>query len=322
MPPRRRAGGPSWRRALAAARAALDGAADAERRAGEAREAARAAADEAEAARQAAAERAAALGSALAAQRGRLEALAARLVEEESRGIARAAKRRGGRRLDEELVVEPGLRAAVEAALDEAARAYLVNRDAVGELASERGMLVVADRAAATGAAGGSGERRFLDRVADLGGTPLADAVRRDPTGAVTRLLGRAVATPDLEAALALQPLLPAGWMAVVRDGSAVVGEFAVRFGRGDAPLERRADAERLRGEVDRLEAEAAAAGEASALRRRPRRLLERPSTPPAPTSRGPPASVALPRRPSDWPPARSRRSSARRAGRRRRRSG
>ena len=250
---------------LAAVHAALDGAADAERRAGEAREAARAAADEAEAARQAATEGAAALGSALAAQRGRLEALAARLVEEESRGIAKAAKRRGGRRLDEELVVEPGLRAAVETALDEAARAYLVDRDAVGELASERGMLVVADRTASTGTAGGSGERRFLDRVAELGGTPLADAVRRDPTGAVTRLLARAVAAPDLEAALALQPLLPAGWMAVVRDGSAVVGEVAVRFGRGDAPLERRADAERLRGEVDRLEAEAAAAGDASA---------------------------------------------------------
>ncbi len=252
---------------VAAARAALDGAADAERSAGEGREAARAAADEAEAARQAAAERAAALGSALAAQRGRLEALAVRLVEEESRGIAKAAKRRGGRRLDEELVVEPGLRAAVEAALDEAARAYLVNRDAVGELASERGMLVIADRAAAaTGTAGGSGERRFLDRLADLGGTPLADAVRRDPTGAVTRLLGRAVAMPDLDAALALQPLLPAGWVAVVRDGSAVVGEFAVRFGRGDAPLERRADAERLRAEVDRLEAEAAAARETSVI--------------------------------------------------------
>jgi len=249
---------------VAAASAALEGAADAERRAGEAREAARAGADEAEAARQAAQERAATLGSALAAQRGRLAAMAARLGEEESRGIAKAAKRRGGRRLDEELVVEPGLRAAVEAALDEAARAYLVTREVVGDLASERGMLVVADRAATTAAVGGSGERRFLDRMADLGGTPLADAVRRDPTGAVTRLLVRAVAMPDLEAALALQPLLPAGWVAVVRDGSAVVGELAVRFGRGDAPLERRAEAERLRGEVDRLEAEAATAVEAS----------------------------------------------------------
>jgi chromosome segregation protein len=255
---------------VAAARSALEAATDAERRAGEARETARTAADAAEAARQAAQEQAATLGAALAAQRGRRDALAARLVEEESRGIAKAAKRRGGRRLDEELVVEPGLRAAVEAALDEAARAYLVDRDAVGELASERGMLIVADRAAggagaAGGATSGAAERRFLDRVAELGGSALADAVRRDPTGAVTRLLARAVVTPDLEAALALQPLLPAGWVAVVRDGSAVVGELAVRFGRGDAPLERRAEAERLRGEVDRLHGEASAADVASA---------------------------------------------------------
>ena len=251
---------------VAAARSALEAATDAERRAGEARETARAAADAAEAARQAAQEQAATLGAALAAQRGRLHALSARLEEEESRGIAKAAKRRGGRRLDEELVVEPGLRAAVEAALDQAARAYIVDRDAVGELASERGMLIVADRAAdGVGAASGAAERRFLDRVAEVGGSALADAVRRDPTGAVTRLLARAVATPDLEAALALQPLLPSGWVVVVRDGSAVVGELAVRFGRGDAPLERRAEADRLRGEVDQLEKEVAAADVASA---------------------------------------------------------
>ena len=262
-----------------AARSALEGAVREEHRASEAREAARATLDAAEAARQAAQEGAAALRSALAAQRGRLETIAARLADEETRGIAKAAKRRGGRRLDEDLVVDPALRAAVETALDEAARAYLVGRDAVGELAAERGMLVVADRTGASGAAGagyGAGgggggaaaaaaERRFLDRAAELGGTLLADAVRRDPTGAVTRLLGRTVAVPDLEAALSLQPDLPAGWMAVVRDGSAIVGELSVRFGRGDAPLERRADAERLRADVERLEAETATADDSFA---------------------------------------------------------
>jgi chromosome segregation protein len=251
----------------AAARAALEAAADAERRVAQAREARRAEADAADAARQAAQERAAALGSALAAQRGRLDTIVARLAEEETRGIARAAKRRGGRRIDEELVVDPALRTAVETALDEAARAYLVARDAVGELAAERGMLVVADTAARTsaGAAGGAAERRFLDRVADLGGTMLPDAIRRDPTGAVTRLVARTVAVPDLETALGVQAMLPAGWVAVVRDGSAVVSELSIRFGRGDAPLERRADEERLRGEVERLEAESSAASNASA---------------------------------------------------------
>ncbi len=256
---------------VAAAGSALAAAAETERVAGEAREAARTAADVSEATRRAAQERAAALGSTLAAQRGRLDTLAARLAEEESRGIAKAAKRRGGRRLDEELVVEPALRAAVEAALDEAARAYIIAREAVSELASERGMLVVADRttsssgaaASGGGASGGAAERRFLDRVAELGGSRLGDAVRRDPTGAVSRLLTRAIVAPDLEAALGLQSLLPAGWVAVVRDGSAVVGELSVTFGRGDAPLERRAEAERLGAEVERLEAEAAATGEA-----------------------------------------------------------
>jgi chromosome segregation protein len=256
--------------AAGAAASALEAALSEERRAGEGREAARASADAAEAAKQAAQERSAAVGSALAAQRARAQSLASRLAEEESRGIARAAKRRGGRRLDVDLVVDPGLRSAIEAALHEAARAYLVVRDAVPELASERGMLVVADQATGSavsgvGAATGAVERRFLERAAERGGTPLADAVRRDPTGAVAGLLRRAVAVPDLDTALSLQQSIPPGWVAVVRDGSAVVDDLAVRFGSGDAPLERRAEAERLAVEVERLGAEAVAAEEAAA---------------------------------------------------------
>jgi chromosome segregation protein len=193
-----------------------------------------------------------------------LGAIDARLVEEESRGIARAARRRGGRRVDEELVVEPAYRAAVEAILDEVARAYLVDRAAAPDLAGERGLLVLrevaAGRAGASGSAEGARERRLLERVADLGGGPLASAIRRDPGGVVSRVLTRAVVLPDLASAIAIQEELPAGWLAAVRDGSAVVGELTVRLGRGDAPLERRAEAERLRGEVDRLAAEAAEA--------------------------------------------------------------
>jgi chromosome segregation protein len=251
---------------VVAARTALEAAISREADAAAARETARAASDKAEAARQAATERASAAGTALAEQQGRLGAIDTRLAEEESRGIARAARRRGGRRVDEELVVEPTFRAAVEAVLDEVARAYLVDRASAQGLAGERGLLVLREVAAAhpatpTGAADARA-RRLLERVADLGGGPLASAIRRDPGGVVSRILTRAVVVPDLATAIAIQEELPAGWLATVRDGSAVVGELTVRLGRGDAPLERRAEAERLRGDVDRL---AAAAAEAAA---------------------------------------------------------
>ncbi len=252
---------------LAGARAALEGATTAAAAAAAAREAARAAAAEADARRRTAAERAAAAGAGRAAQEARLAALDGRIREDDERGIARAAKRKGGRRLDEELVVEPGLRGAVEAALDELARAYLVDEAAAGSLATERGTLVIRERtAAATGSASLDGAaRRFLDRAAAAGGAPLADAIRRDPSGTVTRILARTVVVDDLESALALQAHLPAGWAIATRDGSAFVTELAVRLGRGDAPLERRADADRLRAEVVRLAADAdAAAAEAA----------------------------------------------------------
>jgi chromosome segregation protein len=252
---------------VARARSALESAISRETEAAATREAARFGADEAEAARQAATERASAAGSALAEQRGRLGAIDARLTEEESRGIARAARRRGGKRLDEDLVVEPALRAAVEAVLDEVARAYLVDRASAPELARERGLLVLREIAASRAASGGTSkdqrEGRLLDQVADLGGGPLATAVRRDPLGVVSRILARAVVVPDLAAAIAIQEALPPGWLAAVRDGSAVVGELTVRLGRGDAPLERRAEAERLRGEVERLAGEASDAAAA-----------------------------------------------------------
>ena len=57
----------------------------------------------AEGTRRAAADRAAKAGSELAAAAGRLEALQRRLADEEARGIARAARKVGGRRVDEEL---------------------------------------------------------------------------------------------------------------------------------------------------------------------------------------------------------------------------
>ncbi len=274
------------------ARARVSAATDAERAAVDAREAARAAAEEAEGRRQAAAERAAALGAALAETRGRLEALDARLREEETRGIARAARKVGGRRLDEDLSVDPGLRAAVETALGEAGRAYLVRKGDVTALATERGMLVVAEAAGGTGGSAAlAGRERDREREAaairdaaiEAGGGVLADAVRRDGPGAARRLLERAVWLPDLEACLALQPALPPGWIAVPRDGGAVVGDRTVTLGRADATLQRRAEVERLTADVERLDREArearASAGAPSAEATEARRPVVRAPT-------------------------------------------
>ena len=235
---------------------------EAEAAATAARETARLAAESAEAARTAAEARVAAGEAALASAIARREALESRLAEDEERGIAKAARRVGGRRVDEDLVIDPGLRAAVETALAELARGYLVRGSSVPDMAGHRGALVVEERAGAVGPAGSAADardRKFRDALAGVGGGLLADAIRRDGTGAATRLLGRAAWVPDLESGLAIQASLPPGWIAVPRDGSAVVAELAVTLGAADSVLERRAEATRLAGETTRLELEVGA---------------------------------------------------------------
>jgi len=253
---------------LAAAHAGYVTAAADEAAAVEAREAARARSDAAEGTKRATAERAARTGSTLAGARARLEQVERRLAEDEERGIARAARKLGGRRVDEDLGVEPSLRTAVEAALGELARAYVVERGGAIALAGERGHVVVRERVTAVDKVPGGGTpselRRLEDVLAAVGGGRLAEAVRRDPNGAVRALLGRVAWTPDVAAALELQPVLPLGWLAVTRDGSAVVDALTMRIGRGDSPLERRAEAERLAREVAVLEAEAGEAEQAT----------------------------------------------------------
>jgi chromosome segregation protein len=207
----------------------------------------------AEASQRAATQRAATTSSTAAAARARLEALARQLLDDEQRTIARSARRRGGRRVDEDLVVDPEFRAAVEAALAETARAYVVAPTDVAALVDERGLLVTAvgeerrDR----------GAERLRDAVAAAGGGPLPAAIRRDPVGAATGLLARAVWLPDLAACLALQPSLPPGWIAVPRDGSAALTDQTVALGRPDPVIERRAEHARLRPELERLDDEA-----------------------------------------------------------------
>ena len=167
--------------------------------------------------------------------RGRAGGLGGRLAEEERRPIARAARKAGGRRVDEDLVVDPDLRAAVEAALADA-RARLPGRGRGRRRARRRARSsarrgAVDRRGAATAR---RRDRRCLDAVAAAGGGRLADAIRRDATGGVRRLLARAVWLPDLAACLAIQAALPPGWVAVPRDGSAVVDDVAVALGAAD----------------------------------------------------------------------------------------
>ena len=252
---------------LSSAQNALAEASEAERQVSIAREAARAAVDEADGTSRAAAERSVAAASALAELRGRLDGLLARQADEEARGIAKAARRVGGRRIDEDLVVDPGLRAAVEAALGEAARGYLVDPAAVPGLAAERGVVVTdrTDEAGARRQAGALADATIRERVVERGGGVLAEAVRRDSHGAARRLLGRAVWLPDLDACLAIQPDLPPGWVAAPRDGAAVVTDRTVRLGPAEGLLERRAEAERLSADVARLETEAGALQAAAA---------------------------------------------------------
>ena len=283
------------------ARTTLATAAAEEAAAAAAREVARTEVERTDGELRAALERVSSSGSRLAQLTGRLDALRARLAEDETRPIARAARRLGGRRVDADLSIEPTFRAAVDLALGEAVRGYLVERAAVAELASERGTLVISEASAApsTGPARdrersfGPTDRAVLERAGSLGGGRLADALRRDPGGAASRLLDRVCWVPDLTALVEIQPHLAVGWLAVVRDGSAAAGALTIALGRGDGSLERQADVARLGTEVD----------EAGDWTLRPER---------------PPRQPALPRRKRVGVSRRSARSEARSSGARR----
>jgi chromosome segregation protein len=170
----------------------------------------------------------------------------------------------GGKRLDEDLDIDPGFRAAVEAALADATRAYVVGADSVAGLSGERGTVVVAERAANASMAEDSRERRFRDRLLAAGGGTLDTAVRRDPGGAARRLLTRAAWLPDLAGCVAIQGILPPGWIAVPRDGAAVFTDLAVTLGAAESVLERRAEVARLTAQAAGLETEHGAATSAT----------------------------------------------------------
>jgi chromosome segregation protein len=198
----------------------------------------------------------------------RLELLRGRLGAEEARGLGRLARRRGGRRLDEELGVDPGFRAAVEAVLGDAVRGYLVASGVAADLAAERGTVIVAERVAAGPGQSGSDERperAMRAAAARVGGGLLADAVQRDGRGAARALLARVAWVPDLAALLEIQAEAHPGWRIVTRDGAAVADALTVRFGAPDGVLEWRTEVDRLAADLEARTALLAAA-DASAV--------------------------------------------------------
>ncbi len=252
--------------ALDAARTALDDARQAQASTEAAREAARGAWVVADAAARGAAEAAAAAGSKAATIRGRVEALSARLAEDEARGVGRAARRLGGRALTEGLDVDPVLRAAVAAALGELGRSFVIRRADVAGLSGERGWVVVGDAEGPGAAPPTAAEAtRAGDAAARLGGGLLASAVRADPTSAARRLLARCAWVPTVDDAIALSMTLPPGWRAVARTGGVVTAAGTVALGRADATLDRRAELEQATRTLEAAAAESAAAAQALA---------------------------------------------------------
>ncbi len=269
--------------AAARATSAAATARSAEAAASGAREASRAAASALEAERMAVLEEAGTLRARAAAIRGRHEALVARLAEDETRGIGRAARRLGGRAVAADLDVDPSLRIAVAAALGDLARSFVIRRESLAALADERGVVVLGDAAGPGSAPPAPAEVAVVrERAARYAGGLLVDAVRTDREGVARRLLARAAWVPALADAVELAAMLPPGWRVAARNGSLVTSAGTATLGLADATLERQAEIEALArdlavataardatgGRLAAVEAAAAAAGAALEMAR------------------------------------------------------
>ena len=180
--------------------------------------------------------------------RARLEALEERARTHEEAAPRMARER--GRSLLEGLDVEPALAHALEAALGPALRSVAVPAPLVLELArgGAEGTVVLDE----PGATARDGERReqAVRAAREAGGGHLDEAVRRDPSTVVRRLVAPSLWVPDLAAALAVRPHLPAGWSIVARDGSTVTAEGVVSVGRRASVLSSRAAREAAAAEL------------------------------------------------------------------------
>ena len=205
----------------------------------------------------------------LATARGRLAAMEASLEAAVDPALARAAASRGARLVGEGVEVAPKFRAAVSAALAHAATAFAVETSVATTLAGRRGTLALRDAAPRPSVADGRAADALLAQAGSAGGGALVDAIRRDPGGVVTRLLGRACWVPSLDAALALRPSLPPGWKVVTPGGEVITDDGVVQLrgetgaldlaaGRRDAERELGTAEERARSARSELEARSA----------------------------------------------------------------
>ncbi|MDQ3493068.1 MAG: chromosome segregation protein SMC [Chloroflexota bacterium] len=226
-----------------------------------AHEAARARQDEADDTFREAERRLAEVQGRLESTRAALGALDASSAAADDSRLLRSARARGGLRLAEGLEVEPDLRAAVEALLGDAITGVLIDValvPALSEVAS--GTLVLREG----GVAARPGEGTRIEAAAlEAGGGKSSEAVRRDPGGAITALLARAVWVPTLADALGLRSLLPVGWRVATKDGVVVTDAGLVRISRGGSVLARQEERALLLRSLAPLEAEAAACTEA-----------------------------------------------------------
>ena len=239
------------RSVLDAAVGALGAAIAAERAAADALEAERAEFEAADARRLSSAGRLASAVQGHEDAQARLTALEESLADGVGGTLNVAARRRGGRLVAEGLDVEPALRTAVEAVVGDIMRTAAVASRHVVALRGERGHVLLADGLMARPAR--SDAAVVLAAAAAHGGGALEGAVRRDPAGHVTRLLGACLWVPDLQAALAVRTSLPFGWRVVTLDGEVVGADGIVALGRPDGILERSAARERLSIEVGAL---------------------------------------------------------------------
>ncbi|MDQ3448427.1 MAG: chromosome segregation protein SMC [Chloroflexota bacterium] len=225
---------------------------DEEARAEAIHEAARAELDEAEVGSREAEVRVTEVQGRLDAARAGIGVLDAWLAAGSDARLTRSARARGGRRLAEGLEVDALLRAAAEAALGDILTAVLVDEAAVSALnEAGSGTMVIREGGDTVRVGEGVG---IENAAVAAGGGRLVDALRRDPDGAVGRLLARVVWVPTLADALALRSGLPRGWRVATRDGVLLNDEGVVRTGRGESFLERQEERAALLGKVDDLE--------------------------------------------------------------------
>ncbi|MEO8272757.1 MAG: AAA family ATPase, partial [Chloroflexota bacterium] len=186
-----------------------------------ARESAQEALAGAESRARAATDRLAGARAAVAAATARHEEAVRALEAADGAAFSRAARARGGRSIADGLIIETSLQRAVDAALAGIGRAQVLSRADIGKVTADRGVAVTSEALKASdGEVATAAGQRVVEAARALGGGPLVEAVRRDDTGAVTRLLARVVWAPEAAACLELQSALPAGWQAVARDGS------------------------------------------------------------------------------------------------------